>query len=237
MTRYEIEQILTQSLRLTKPILALKPLPEIPTGIPHYEGTTYPGLCTQLGEILKENKTFYITRDNNVCYEGLIATGVCELSREEYRAALDEFMHTCPYHKDMDTAMAFYEENIKTIPVPPVTNACLVAGPLHEIENPELVIVFCTPLQADILVRAQAYIGNLTKGFGGLGGCIYNIRHAFVTRQQTFSTSDFPWRVFVGLRPEEMTVTIPWERLLESVPNLPQIAEYVTELMRMTEAQ
>lgn len=235
MDRHEIERILKECLGIQKPLVALKPLKEIPLSIPHYEGMAYPGLCTQIGEILKNPATFYVTRENNVCYEGLIATGVCRLSREEYREALGQFMDTCPYHKDMDTAMAFYEDNIRAIPVPPVTHACLVAGPFADVEDPDLVIVFCTPLQADILVRAQAYIGNLTRGFGGLGGCIYNIRHAFVTRQQTFSTSDFPWRTFVGLKPEEMTVTIPYERLVESIPNIPRIAEYVAELMKMTE--
>ncbi|MCX8044175.1 MAG: DUF169 domain-containing protein [Desulfobacterota bacterium] len=233
MKRHNIEQMLLEYLGIQKPLIALKPLKEIPATIPPYKGTAYPGLCAQIGEILKEGTTFYITRENNVCYEGLIATGVCDLSRDEYREALEQFIDTCPYHKDMDTAMAFYEENIRVIPVPEVTNACLVVGPLANVEAPDLVIVFCTPLQADIFVRAQAYIGNLTRGFGGLGGCIYNIRYAYVTRQQTFSTSDFPWRVFVGLSPDELTVTIPYERLLESLTVIPRIAVYVKELMQM----
>jgi len=236
MTTADIDRMLRECLQLQKSIIALKPCREFPADIPHYEGTAYPGLCVQIGEILNEGKTFYITRENNICFEGLIATGVCELSRDAYRAALDEFMHTCPYHKDMDTAMAFYEDNIRMIPVPQTTNACLIAGPLQCIENPDLVLLFCTPLQAEILVRAQAYIGNLTRGFGGLGGCIYNIRHACITRQQTFSTSDIPWRVFVGLRPEELTVTIPYERLLESLPNLQKIADYVREMTSMVES-
>jgi uncharacterized protein (DUF169 family) len=233
MEKKEIERILKEVLGLQKEIIALKPLKEIPADIPGYQGMAYPGLCAQIGEILKDKKVFYLTRENNTCFEGLIATGVCEISRDEYREAVEQFIDTCPYHKDMDTAMAFYEDGINTIQLPPVENKCLVAGPLSAVDEPDIVLMFCTPKQADILVRAQAYIGNMTKGFGGLGGCIYNIRYSFVTRKQSFSTSDFPWRTFVGLRDDEMTVTFPYERLVEIARHIPPIVEYVNMLAAM----
>ena len=129
--------------------------------------------------------------------------------------------------------MDFYETCVREIPVPPVEYSCLVSGPLSKIADPNLVIMFCTPKQADILVRSQSYQGTLVKGFGGNGGCIFNIRHAFVTREMTFSTSDFPWRTFVGLDDSELTVTFPYEKLLASAPYIQPIIDYVDNLKQV----
>ncbi len=109
MDKAEIEKLLKTVLGVKKDVIALKALKAIPSDIPHYEGVAAPGLCTQIGEVLQEGKTFYVTRENNVCYEGLIATGVCDISRKEYREAVETFIDMCPYHKDVDTAMSFHE--------------------------------------------------------------------------------------------------------------------------------
>ena len=230
MTKLEIEKLLTESLGLKKPPIALKPLKTIPKDIPAYEGVATPGFCVQINEILQNGSVFYSTRENHGCYEALIATGSCELDREEYRKAVGDFIDICPYHKDMDTAMDFYETCIREIPVPPVEYACLAAGPLSKIDDPDLVLLFCNPKQADVLVRSQSYQGKLVKGFGGNGGCIFNIRQAFVSREMTFSTSDFPWRCFVGLDDSELTVTFPYEKLVEAAPYMQPIIDYVDSL-------
>ena len=233
MTRQEIHRLFMQDLGLKKEPVALKPLKEIPSDIPAYEGVATPGLCAQINEILTEGSVFYSTKKNHVCFEGLIATGACEIDREEYRKAVEVFIDMCPYHKDMQTAMDFYETCIREIPLPPVEYACLVSGPLSKIEVPDLVVIFCTPKQADILMRSQSYQGRLVRGFGGNGGCIFNIRHAFVNREMTFSTSDFPWRTFVGLDDCELTVTFPYEKLLESAEYIPPIIDYVDSLKQV----
>ena len=49
-----------------------------------------PGLCTMIGEVLENRSVTYSVRENHQCYEGLIATGVCELSRDEYRRCFVE---------------------------------------------------------------------------------------------------------------------------------------------------
>jgi len=233
MNKDEIVDLLVRDLGLKKEPVALKPLREIPCHLPRYEGTATPGLCAQINEILKEGAAFYSTKGNHICYEGLIATGVCEVSREEYRQAVESFIDLCPYHRDMKTAMDFYETCIRDIPAPPVAYACLASGPLRVLDDPDLVLVFCNPKQADILVRSQAYQGRLVRGFGGNGGCIFNIRQAFVSRQMTFSTSDFPWRTFVGLDDSELTVTLPYERLVEAAPLIKPIIEYADSLKGM----
>lgn len=236
MTKQDIETLLTQGLGLTKTPVALKPLKAIPEDMPAYEGTAMPGFCVQIGEILQNGSVFYSTREHHGCYEALIATGACGLDREDYRRAVEDFIDICPYHRDMETAMGFYETCIREIPVPPVEYACLAAGPLSKIDDPDLVVLFCNPKQADILVRSQAYQGTLVRGFGGNGGCIFNIRHAFVSREMTFSTSDFPWRSFVGLDDSELTVTFPYEKLVASAPHVQPIIDYVDSLKEIFSA-
>ncbi len=230
MDKKETEKLLKEVVGIQKEIVALKTYRTIPEEIPRYEGCANPGLCTQINEVLEDGSVFSITRENNVCFEGLIATGVCQVDRQEYRDAVEGFIDTCPYHKDIDTAMRFYEKCIEEIPLPPVENACLVVGPLLKIDDPDLVLIFCNPKQADILIRAQSYQGNLVQGYGGNGGCVFNIRHAYVTRQPTFSTSDFPWRMFVGLADDELTVTYPWEKLVEAAQYIKPIADYIDSL-------
>jgi len=233
MTNFEVERILKNTLGVKKEIVALKPLAEFPDNITRYQGTAAPGLCTQINEVMDAGDVFYVTRENHTCFEGLIATGVCEVDRQEYREAVESFIDACPYHRDVDTAMNFYEKCIETIPLPEVTHKCLLVGPLAKISDPDLVLIFCNPKQADILNRCQAYQGNLVTGYGGNGGCIFNIRYSYVTRQPSFSTSDFPWRTFVGLGDDELTVTYPYEKLVASVPMITPIVEYVESLKAM----
>ena len=79
MNKLAIEQVMKEDLGVAKELIALKPLKEIPSTIPQYDGVATPGLCAQVGEVLKNGTTFYTTRENHQCYEGLIATGVCEV--------------------------------------------------------------------------------------------------------------------------------------------------------------
>ena len=233
MDKQAIERALKEDLGVRKELVALKPLKTIPRDIPPYEGVATPGLCAQIGEVLKQGSLFYTTRENHQCYEGLIATGVCEVSREEYRKAVEGFIEDFPYHKDVDTAMSFYETCINEIKPPRVENACLVVGPLSTVDDPDLVLIFCNPKQADILIRIQAYLGDLFKGYGGSGGCIFTIRHAFKTREPSFSTSDLSWRMFVGLNENELTVTYPYEQLIRIAPYIKKTADYVNSFSSM----
>ena len=59
----------------------------------------------------------------------------------------------------------------------------------------------------------------------------------FVAREPTYSTSDFPWRTFVGLEDHEMTVTYPYERLVEIAPYIKPVTDYVGSLKSMFSGQ
>jgi uncharacterized protein (DUF169 family) len=119
------------------------------------------------------------------------------------------------------------------MPVPPTKNKCLVVGPLSKVDDPDLALLFCTPRQADILVRIHSYLGNLFEGFGGSGGCLFNIRHAYYKRVPTFSTSDLSWRMFTGLDENELTVTMPYEQLEKIAPHIKSNVEYVNNFSSM----
>jgi len=233
MKKEEIESLLKQELKIQKDIIALKPLKEIPKNIPPYDGCAAPGLCTQIGEISKDGSVFYIKREHNGCYEGLIATGVCAADRKEYLADVKNLMEMGPYHIGLDTAMNYYDAHIKDIPPPETENACLLAGPLNKVDNPDLLLIFCTPIQADVLIRAQAYLGSMVHGFGGNGACIFNIRYSFVTREPSFSISDDAWRMFIGLNGNELTVTYPYEKLITVAPHIKTINDHFETMTTM----
>ena len=172
-TKKAVERALKEDLGVKKELIALKPLKATARGILTcrrrgcHAGTVRP----KIGEVLKSGNMFYTTRENHQCYEGLIATGVCEVSREEYRKAVESFIDDFPYHKDVPTAMSFYETCINEIKPPKVENSCLVVGPLSKaLHDPDLVLIFCNPKQADILIRIEAYLGDLFKGYGGQRG-------------------------------------------------------------------
>ena len=67
MNKHEIEQALKEDIGIRKEIVALKPLKEIPEGIPSYGEMAIPGLCTMIGEILNEKKVFYSVKENHQC--------------------------------------------------------------------------------------------------------------------------------------------------------------------------
>ncbi len=75
MDKQAIEKALKEDLGVVKELVALKPLKHIPSNIPHYDGIATPGLCAQVGEVLKNGATFYTTRENHQCYEGLDCNG------------------------------------------------------------------------------------------------------------------------------------------------------------------
>ena len=53
------------NLGLKKEPVALKPLKELPSDVPAYEGLATPGLCAQINEILSDGSVFYSTKKNH----------------------------------------------------------------------------------------------------------------------------------------------------------------------------
>ncbi len=234
MTKDEIIHVLKQDLKVKKEIIALKTVKKALEDIVHYEGQALPGMCALLGEVLREGFVRYVTKENMGCFEALIATGTCEnLPRDEYLRVMVEQNQSYPMHKDAATLITYYNKVDSFFKHPLVEGSGLVIGPLARVEDPDLVLLFVTPHQSDILTRTIGYLGDFTCGFGGLGGCIFNIRYSFVTQQPTFSTSDTAWRMFAGLDENELTYTLPYKILQNIAQHIKATAEYVNSFKEM----
>jgi len=228
MTKDELIRTLKEDLKVKKEIIALKAMKQAPSDIPQYQGQASPGMCAFVGEILKEGSIWYATKENLGCTEALTGTGTCEnLPRDKYLDFMIEQNESYPMHKDAATLVDYYDRVDGFFKHPRVEGTGIVVGPLANIDEPDLVFLFVTPHQTDILTRCRAYLGDFTRGFGGMGGCIFTIRYTFMTGDPSFSTSDTAWRMFAGLDENELTYTFPYSKLLEIADRIKPTAEYV----------
>lgn len=234
MTRDQIVRTLKEDLKVKKEIIAIKAVKKAPDNIPQYEGQALPGMCALLGEVLKEGFVRYVTKENMGCFESLIATGTCEnLPRDKYLEFMVEQNEMYPMHKDAATLVSYYDKVDRFFKHPAIEGTGIIIGPLANVTDPDLVLLFVTPHQSDILTRCIGYLGDFTRGFGGLGGCIFNIRFSFVAGEPSFSTSDTAWRVFAGLDETELTYTLPYNKLQEIAGRIKPTAEYVNSFKDM----
>jgi uncharacterized protein (DUF169 family) len=234
MTRDEIIRTLSEDLKIKKKSIALKAVQQPPENIPRYMGQALPGMCAVLGEILKEGFVRYVTKENMGCFEALTSTGTCEnLPRDKYLEFMIEQNATYPMHKDAATLVKYYDKVDGFFKHPLHDSSGLIIGPLANVDEPDLILLFLTPHQADILTRCIGFLGDFTHGFGGLGGCIFNLRYSFVTGEPTFSTSDTAWRVFAGLDESELTYTLPYAKLQQIAVHIKPTAAYVNSFKDM----
>ena len=129
--------------------------------------------------------------------------------------------------KDDVTLVSYYNKVAKFFKHPAIDGTGIIVGPLARVDEPDLVLLFLTPHQGDILTRARAYLGDYTRGFGGMGGCIFTIRYSFVTGEPSFSTSDTAWRMFAGLAEDELTYTFPYLKLCAIADHIKPTSDYV----------
>jgi uncharacterized protein (DUF169 family) len=156
------------------------------------------------------------------------ATGTCEITpRNEYLEYMIEQNESFPMHQNADTLVKYYDKVDGFIKYPKFEGTGLAVGSLAKIDNPDLVFLFVTPHQADIITRARAFLGDYTRGFGGMGGCIFTMRYTFMSGDPCFSTSDTAWRMYAGLEEDELTYTFPYPKLQEIAGRIKPTVEYV----------
>ena len=234
MTKDELVYTLKEDLKIKKEIIAVKAMKQAPSDIPQYEGQASPGMCAFVGEILKDGSVWYATKENLGCFEALTGTGTCEnMPRDKYLEFMIEQNQSYPMHKNADVLVEYYDKVDDFFKHPKVDGTGIVVGPLVRVDDPDLVLLFVTPHQADILSRARAYLGDFTRGFAGMGGCIFTIRYTFNSGDPSFSTSDTAWRMFAGLDEDELTYTFPYPKLLEIADRIKPTAEYVNGFISM----
>jgi len=234
MTKNELIHTLKNTLKIKKESIAVKVMKQAPSDIPHYKGQASPGMCALVGEILRDSSTWYATKDNLGCFEALTGTGTCEnMPRDKYLEFMNEQNRSYPMHKNAEVLAQYYDRVDSFFKHPEVNGTGIVVGPLAGMDDPDLVLLFVTPHQADILSRSRAYLGDFTRGFGGMGGCIFTIRYTFLSGDPSFSTSDTAWRMFAGLAEDELTYTFPYPKLLEIADRIKPTAEYVNGFKSM----
>lgn len=228
MTKDELVRTLKEDLEIKKEIVTLKAVSEIPSDIPPYKGQAIPGMCALLGEVMREKSVWYVTKKNMGCFMSLSGTGTCKnLPRDKYLKFMIGQNEMYRMHKDADTVIEYYNKVDEFFHYPEYTGTGIVVGPLEKVEDPDLVFLIVTPHQTDILNRCRAYLGDFSRGFGGSGSCIFNVRYPFVTGDPCFSVSDTAWRVFGGLGRDELTYTFPYPKLMEIADQIKPTADYI----------
>lgn len=227
MDRQKVISTVRNVLSIKKDLIGIRTWNEPPEHIPRYKGSAFPGLCTQIGEVLTGAGSFYTDREQCFCTGGMVSTGAAApLSEQERHEMLEAHFAVSKAYRDVETALR-YEDGLDSLykQYPPPC-AAIEVGLLSAVEGAELAILFCTPAAADILSRTYCYVsGEPVRGFGGNGACPFLIRFPFVTGKPFFSYSDVAWRKYVGLADEELTVTFPYETLVRVAGELSEVAE------------
>lgn len=227
MTNRQIQENIMGILGIKKEFVGIKVWKDEPQDIQKYEDKAFPGMCTQIGEVLETGKTFYTVNDQHYCTGGVIATGLLRsYSREKSMKVVKMHLKMTNDYQDLDTAMRYWDEMKKQIPNVKKRNAATQLGLFKDIKDPDLVLIFCSPGAADIINRAFSYVtGESVKGFGGNGGCPFIIQYPYITAKPSFSYSDISWRKHVGLSDEELTMSFPFKSLTQFMESFPEVAE------------
>ena len=227
MTNQQIQETIRSVLGIKKEFVGIKVWKKEPRDIQKYGERAFPGICTQIGEVLETGKTFYTDSEQCFCTGGVIATGVAPpLSEEERNEMLKVHFEISKGYKDVDTAIDYENQLEKIKPSINEENDAVQLGLFKDSENPDLVLIFCTPGAADILNRSYTYAtGEPIQGFGGNGACPFAIQYPYGTKKPSFTYSDVAWRKYVGLADEELTVTFPYQSLVELIEYFPTVAD------------
>lgn len=227
MTNDQISNTIKELLCIKKELVGIKVWKEEPQNIPKHEGNAFPGMCTQIAEVLKTGKTFHTNREHCFCTGGVVATGVVPpLSREEKIEVAKVHLELSKDYKDLETSIHYDNEMEKLLPHVEERNVAVQLGLFKEVKDPDLILIFCMPGAADILNRTYSYsVGEPIQAFGGNGACLFLIQYPYVSGKPSFSYSDVAWRKYVGLAEEELTVTFPYQSLLKCIENLPSVSE------------
>ena len=237
MNNSKIIDTIKNTINIKKQPVGIKVWKDKPQSVRKYGEKAFPGMCTQIGEVLKTGETFYTVQDECFCTGGVVATGVAPtLSEEERDEMLKVHFEISKGYKDINTSIHYENEMGKTIPRIEEKNAAVQLGLLKDIEEPDLALIFCTPGTADILNRTYSYTeGVPIHGFGGNGGCPFVIQYPYVTQKPSFSYSDVAWRKYIGLAEEELTVSFPYHTLQRFIEHLPAVADQYKNYGEMVE--
>jgi uncharacterized protein (DUF169 family) len=178
-----------------------------------------------IGEVLDEGKTFCTILENHICLLGCAATGLdpgfSTLDNKE-RSESDQF-HVSGINIFPTEEIQAISENEAGLLFPQFKEVCkaIRIGLLENISEPEVAVFIANPEQVHMLTRAYCYAtGHFIKGYAGMGACRMLFPKAFLDNEPSFTVSDRSWRKALNLLPEELTLTVPVDKLQIMTENL-----------------
>ena len=222
MDAARMKSLLREKLGITREILALKRVQGEPEGIEPY--TERNMMCGIMQDALEENKVYYMTIKNRMCL-GCVATGMDiwpgELDDDKLLEGVSFAVEAVNTFESAEVAAKAEKEAMKLFPRFEELYGSVVIGPLEKVTDPEVLIIFCNPAQANLLTRAYCYVtGTFVKGYAGIGACRMFLPDAFVNREPAYTISDRSWRIVLKLAPDELTLSTPPDKLEIMLNNL-----------------
>jgi uncharacterized protein (DUF169 family) len=217
-----IRSLVEEKVGIKKGIISLKRAKKKPSGIEKYEGLST--LCFIMREALDQNKVYYATTENRMCL-WCVAAGMDPapgtLDEESLRESLKFPVETINTFESLDVAAKAEREAARLFPSFEELCEGVVVGPIESVSDPEVLIIFCNPDQANLLTRAYCYVtGSFLKGYAGIGACRMFLPDAFINKELTYTISDRSWRIILKLAPDELTLITPPDKLMIMLENL-----------------
>lgn len=200
-------------------VVALSDRP--PKGVKKYKGKKK--ACELIDVSLEEDNPFYITREDQTCRNGSYYLGLGEpfpgLINGEHNAGENGsgLLATPGAFRRLLSGYAI----IPTGSVSVITYAPLDKVTFSNKFGGQVVVIYCSPRQAMLLLRGANYrTGHTTPGLTGPSTCSSVIAAPLLRGQVHYSLGCFGLRLFTKIRDDELVIGIPIEELREVVEEL-----------------
>ena len=178
----------------------------------------YPSVCKALEKVLQEKTIVNLSKDNCMCPGGKHYLGFETLPPHIIGMVWTKF------HKAHESQKVG-EEQLNKYPKPTTGKAnFIVISPLEKVtSNPDVVIVFCKPEQADRVTGLIAYSGYEPMLFYPVSNICFAMTIPVVTEKTNISFPSRHAREIFHLKipPSELFVSAPYKDFEKAVQNIP----------------
>jgi uncharacterized protein (DUF169 family) len=224
---------LAQSIRaftgIARDLVALKfckTLADVPEGVARYNGKGI--YCGMWKEVSNYPVPFYTVPDDHICAGGTSYTG---MGQKE----LSPKMQDIGWSMLVGEGKIYYSRESVTkcqASVPHHFNKekyfeATVMGRLEHVQQPDVVLIFCTPQQLEWLCHAYSFeSGELVQGLAGLSSCALVVPHPYLAQKPIFTCGDLSGRELSRMTNTEMCIAFPFKDLDSVAKNLYRIKKH-----------
>lgn len=236
MTPEQLSQTLVKSEGLVYNPIAVKFVTsrgDLPEGVKQFgassgENAPKSFLCAMWGDCFSGAGPFYTTREHQLCGGGAIAAGFGTLLPIE---VAEKFM--IGDGKLFGTMDALRCSMASTMPFEEGEFEAQIVGPLSamndDILRPDVVLIICNPFQGQHILRAYGFdSGELVHGIAGSSTCEMVSSYVVKTGKPTFTLGDTGGNAGLSLKPDELLLAFPYDKLETTVGNLSRICRTST---------